>query len=403
MKRDINRLICAAFGIAILMGAGTVYAWSVIQRPIAAFFPQWTAAQLSLTFTLCMCLFCIGGFAGGTLIRKIKPTLLVCTAGILMFLGFTMASRAGSLPALYIGYGIMNGFASGVAYNVVMSVMSRRFADRQGMISGVMMMGFGISSFIVGKIYQAATPSGAGVEAWRNSLFVMGFLILIVYLVGSYFIYIPQNGAGAGAVTKDAKASEGVNMTTGQMLKRPSFWLFFAWAVLLSSVGLMLISQSAGIASEISPASSAETIATIVGLISIFNGLGRVCFGSLYDRAGRRKTIALVNICWFVSIALLIGAMLSKSFGLLVVSFIASGLSYGGVPPTNSAFISDFYGRENYPKNFSVVNLNLIFASFGGTIAGMLYDQTASYFSTILSIAVFAVIAAAASALIKKP
>ena len=41
--------------------------------------------------------------------------------------------------------------------------------------------------------------------------------------------------------------------------------------------------------------------------------------------------------------------------------------------------------------NFSVINTNLIFASFGSTIAGALYDVSGSYLSTYLLMAGLAV------------
>ena len=61
------------------------------------------------------------------------------------------------------------------------------------------------------------------------------------------------------------------------------------------------------------------------------------------------------------------------------------GLSYGGVTPTNSAFVSAFYGSKNYSVNLSLVNMNLLIASFGSTIAGSLYDSSGSYFSTLIA------------------
>lgn len=404
MKRQFNRWVCACAGVAVLLGAGLVYAWSVLQQPIAAYFSQWTKAQLSITFTVCMIAFCIGGFIAGALSKKISPRIYLCAAGILAFFGFLLASHADSLGTLYFGYGVLGGLSSGIAYNAVMSVMSRRFMDKQGLISGIMLMGFGLSSFIVGKVYQAMTPSGAGMEAWRSSFLTIGILLMAIYLLSSFFFSKPApTAAGQSAGRKTGNTGEGMDLTTLQMLRRPSFWLFFAWAVLLSAAGLVLISQSTGIAGEIAPTASNGTIATVVGLISIFNGIGRVCFGGLFDKLGRKKTIWIINLAWFFSIAVLLGAMLIKSFPLLIAGFIFCGFSYGGITPTNSAFINSFYGSSNYPMNFSIINLNLIAASFGSTIAGSMYDATGSYLSAIYLMAGAAILATFASVLIRRP
>ena len=86
--------------------------------------------------------------------------------------------------------------------------------------------------------------------------------------------------------------------------------------------------------------------------------------------------------------AAVLAALSCGSFPVLVLGFIVGGLAYGGITPTNSAFISSYYGRKHYPVNFSIINTNLIVASFGSTIAGSLYDASMSYMSTIAMIVV---------------
>lgn len=88
MKLKLNRWIYAAVGVIVLLFAGLVYAWSVLASPIAAEFTQWSQAQLSLTFTICMTLFCLGGFVGGLLSGKINVKINVWAAAVLFFIGF---------------------------------------------------------------------------------------------------------------------------------------------------------------------------------------------------------------------------------------------------------------------------------------------------------------------------
>ena len=75
-----------------------------------------------------------------------------------------------------------------------------------------------------------------------------------------------------------------------------------------------------------------------------------------------------------------------------MIGFITGGLSYGGVTPINSAFISSYYGQKHFSMNFSVINTNLIIASFGSTIAGSLYDASQSYLSTYVLMAALAAV-----------
>ncbi len=124
-----------------------------------------------------------------------------------------------------------------------------------------------------------------------------------------------------------------------------------------------------------------------MGLISVFNGIGRVLFGGMFDTAGRGRTMQLINALFLVTAAILVAALKLGSFPVLVAGFSVGGLAYGGVTPGNAAFVSSYYGMKHYSLNLSVVVTNLLFASFGSTVAGALYDATQSYFSVYLMIA----------------
>lgn len=404
----MNRWVYAAVGVVVLLLAGLVYAWSVFSSPIAAYFPEWTKAQLSLTFTICMACFCIGGFVGGLLAGKVNVKINVWASAVLFFIGFFIASRSNSTTMLYLGYGVLGGFASGLVYNAVMSTISRWFPDKPGLISGILLMGFGFGSFFVGKVYQAMTPAGPGVDAWRDTFFTFGIVLLAAIGICGLFFVKPTAADLAdlkveGPAKKTSNKEEGIEAAPAEMLKTSSFWLYFVWAILLSAAGLALISQATGVAKEVGPDVDASTIATVVGLISICNGIGRVCFGGLFDKIGRSKTMTLISVAFIVSVSILVLALTQKSFILIIVGFICTGFSYGGVTPTNSAFISAFYGRKNYPVNFSIINMNLLIASFGSTIAGMLYDASGSFLSTFFMMIGAGVLAVVCNLFIRSP
>jgi OFA family oxalate/formate antiporter-like MFS transporter len=364
----------------ILLLAGLVYAWSVLSSPIALEFPQWTKAQLSLTFTLVMAMFCVGCLAGGMVSAKIDPRVLCIASGGLFLIGFYLSARIQTLPMLYLSFGVLCGLASGMVYNTVMSTICKRFADRQGLISGILLMGFGIGSFIIGKIYQICTPEIIG--AWRRSFLWLGIVAFAVLTVCAPFLSRPKTMPPARAVgrkiVKDVPASA--------MIRMPVFWMYYLWAILLSVAGLALVSQAAGIAREVGTHVSVGTITTVVGLISVCNGAGRVIFGGMFDRLGRQAVMMLANLLFLAAASLLIAALLSRSFPVLTAGFIVGGLAYGGVTPTNSAFIGAYFGQAYYPVNFSIINTNLLIASAGSTIAGALYDASQSYLSTHLLI-----------------
>ena len=379
-----NRWVYAIAGVIIMLFAGLIYAWSIFSGPIKLEFSTWTSAQLSLTFTICMTCFCLGSLIAGLVSKKVNVKVNIYIAAVLFLLGFFIASKTTSLMMLYIGYGVLCGLASGLTYNSVMSTMSKWFPERQGLISGILLMGFGFGSMIIGSAYTALTP--ATVKGWHTSFLYLGFILAVILIIGSFFFvepgedFVPPSNPKA---KKSKNREDGLDLTPGQMIKRPSFILYFLWSTLLSAAGLALISQANPFAQEIGPDINPGTIAFVVGLISICNGVGRVIFGALFDSIGRKLTMLIINVAFLLSIGILILAITTNSFTLVVVGFVCMGFSYGGITPTNSAFTNAFYGPTNYAVNFSIVMLALIFASFGGTIAGALYDASGSYLSTL--------------------
>ena len=382
--KNLNRWVYAIIGVVIFLLIGMIYAWSVLSTPIAAEFTQWNKSQLSLTFTITMMMFCAGSMIAGFTSKKIKSKYFVWIAAVMLLAGFWLTSEIQSLGMLYFGFGILSGLAGGMAYNTVLSTVSAWFTDKQGMISGILLMGFGISAFIIGKIYTGFTPDYIG--GWRISFKVLAILAFVVLLICGIFFKKPDADfvVPAPRSSKKVVREPASDISTGQMLKQKAFWLYFAWAILVSVAGLAMVSQASGIAWQVSPDVNAGTIATIVGLISIFNGIGRVIFGSLFDKFGFRFTMLIDSILFAAATLILIAALISGQFLFISIGFIIGGLAYGGVTPTNSAIINDFFGRTYYAMNLPIINASLMIASFGSTIAGKLYDGSGSYMSTVI-------------------
>ena len=383
--KQLNRWVYAIVGVIVLLFAGLVYAWSVLSTPIAAEFTGWTKAQLSLTFTLVMILFCIGSLLCGLLAGRLSAKNAVRVSAVLFLAGFFIASRCQSPITLYLGFGLLCGLASGLAYNGVMSTMVKWFPDKPGLISGVLLMGFGGGSFLIGKLYQAWTPAGIG--GWRTSFVVLGIICCVVLAVCSFFFVAP----GADFTVPAGKGGRAVaapreDIKPAVMLKRPAFWLYYVWAIAVSAAGLALISQASGVVWEASADQTAASVATIVGLISICNAVGRVLFGGMYDKFGRSLSMQRVTGLFILTSVVLLLAMSSRSVVVVIIGFVIGGLAYSGVTPTNSAFCRAYFGPTSYPVNFPLINSNLIFASFGSTISGALYDASGSYSSTFFLI-----------------
>ncbi len=404
--KQTNRWLYAASGVTVMLVAGFIYAWSILSIPIAKEFTEWTKAQMSLTFTLGMSFFCIGGFISGQINNRINIKLKIVVAAILLLLGLIISSKATTIGQLYIGFGIIAGLGSGIAYNTVMGTVMKWFPDKRGLISGVSLMGFGMGSFFIGKIFQFLNPDTIG--AWRGSYIVFAGVVFIIVISGAVILKEP-NEAYITLLVKKSSVDDAddkkqcMDYSPKMMFGKSSFWLIYLWAILVSSAGLALVSQASGIVKEVSLSIDPNTVATVVGLISIFNGIGRILSGAIYDAKGYKVTMRVDMAVFIVTAIILIAAIKTGLFILVVVGFIIGGLAYGGAIPVVSAISSDFFGSKYYANNFSILTTNLIFASFSSTIAGRLFDMSGSYVSTIMMMIVATALAFICSVGIRRP
>lgn len=357
----------------LLIFCGLIYGWSLFREPFSQVYPDWSLSQLSMTFTISMTFFCLGGFAAGKLSAKLPPRSIIMISAVLLLVGFFGVSRLNpedsgkSLTMLYLCYGVLSGTGVGFSYNSVISTMNKWFPDKTGTASGIMLMGFGLGALILGSL---ATGLISSVGIFKTFL-ILGIAIFVVLMAGSFFIKAPSGEGGAKAVSAEGK-------TTGEMLKTPSFWIFICWCVVGNSAGLMVINSAASIAVLFgAPA--------IVGMVvSVFNGAGRVIIGGIFDKIGRKITM-LVNMAALLAggIALFTGAK-TEAMVLILTGLLCMGIAYGGFPTITSAFINRQYGPKYFPSNFSLANFSLIPAAILGPMissklvekAGGAYDTT---------------------------
>lgn len=369
------------FGAIMLLFLGLIYGWSVFVAPLEAEF-AWARAQTSLVFTFSMVFFCVGGFMSGLLLQKVSYRIVLRVAAVLLLIGFFFSSRVQSLWGIYISYGVVCGTGVGLGYNCILSSIGKWFPEKPGFCSGMMLLGFGAGALLLG------TGATALIEAfgWRTTFMLFAVAFALVIWVGAQLIKLPnekQKAALDALVPAGAKAEGSRELPPGAMIKTPSCWLLFFWAILLSMIGLAVIGQSVPIAMELQL--TAATATTISGMISVTNGLSRLLTGTVFDKLGKDKTMLLDNCLFVVALPLLYFALQMSSPVLLVAGFIVLGLAYGGVPPILSASVSRLFGKKHFAINFSIINFNLIFAAIAGpAIASAVLQQTNSYVITFL-------------------
>ncbi len=389
-----SRLI---LGAVILFFAGIIYAWSVIKAPFASEF-GWGTTELGLNYTLTMCFFCLGGFISGLVAKKVSAKIRMAISGLLVFAGFFITSTLnGNNPVLlYLGYGVMAGLGIGVVYNIAISLTSSWFQDKKGLCSGILMMAFGFSSFVLGKLADKLFKVDS--FGWRKVYLVYGIVIGAIIIIGGLLIkgYEQDN-------TGNKELSDEGEFTTAQMVKRASFWQIFVFILLVAAVGGIALSFGKDVILSFDNSESAQSLAvTIASMLAILNGLGRISSGAIFDKLGVRKTQLITS-------AVAIAAPLITYLGLVsnvrvvgIIGVCLCGFSYGFAPTVGAAMIGAFYGKKSFSLNFAMLNLNLIPSAFYATIVGKLLDSGSTFATVFLILVICSVVGLVDNIFIKK-
>lgn len=390
-------------GVIAMLFSGILYAWSILKSPLATEF-GWGASELALNFTLAMSFFCIGGLLGAKLSKCAGHRSALIIAGILAALGFILTSRLSgtSVGILYITYGILTGLGIGIAYNVVIATVSAWFPDKKGLCSGCLMMGFGASSLILGNVADALFKSVLG---WRTTYVILGFAICIVQFLAACLLQKPDEETvfphPKTSKTASSENFERQDYTSFQMLCRPSFWLAFVCISFLAAVGSSVISFAKDLALSVNAPESLAV--SLVGILSVCNGLGRILTGAVFDVIGRRLTMLCANIISICAAAVTLLAVSVGSLPLCIVGLCLTGMSYGSCPTITAAFTSSFFGMKYFPTNMAFMTFTVMGGSLIATVANRILETTGGYSSPFVMLLFLTFIALVLNVFIRKP
>ena len=398
-----KRWFYLAVGVVTMLFAGVLYAWSILKAPLGGEF-GWGASELALNFTLAMSFFCIGGLLGARLSKAFGHKVSLACAGILSALGFGLtASLSGSsVWMLYLTYGVLAGAGIGIAYNVVIATVSRWFPDKKGLCSGCLMMGFGASALVLGNVANSLFQSDLG---WRTTYILLGALICAVLILGGLLLKVPDAQtffpkAKAGKTAK-AEEFEQKDYSSAQMLKRASFWMAFFCISFLAAVGSSVISFAKDLALSVK---ATEALAvSLVGVLSVCNGIGRILTGAVFDAIGRRKTMLIANLVTLCAAGLTLLAVSMGSLPLCIAALCITGISYGACPTITAAFTSSFFGMKYFPTNMALMTFTVMGGSLIATVSNKVFELTGGYSATFLMLLALSFLALILNLFIKKP
>lgn len=398
-----NRWKIAFCAVCIHISIGSVYAWSVFIKPLMAEFgcPE---KEVQFSFILAIVFLGLSAAFLGKYVERYGPRVAGSFAAVFFgagLLGSGLAVQLGSLKLLYLFYGVIGGIGLGCGYIAPVSSLVKWFPDRRGLATGLAIMGFGFAALLAGPIMtimiNKVGPS--------NTFYIFGALYFLLMLASSQYLAPPQEGwmpakmlakmeQGHTVIKKDL-----AELNVGEAIRTKRF--YYLWLMLFINVtcGIAIISVASKMGQEMTGMSELAA-GTMVGIMGLCNGVGRIAWASVSDFLGRANTYLIFFLLQIGAFFLLpqVTTMVFLFQGLIYLILTCYGGGFSSIP----AFIGDLFGT----KQLGAIHGYILTAWSAAAIAGpmlMSYirEKTDSYAQTPIIFSVMFIFATVISLLMK--
>src|SRR5262245_28524646 len=366
----------------MFVGFGAAYSFAAFFRAFESEFGA-SRAHVSLVFSLCAFLYFLLGAPGGMLADRYGTRSVALAGVVFLAAGLAGASYAGSVAVLYVTYSVGLGIGIGLTYVPSVGAVQPWFEKNRVLASGIAVSGIGAGN-LLGPPLAAWWIDAYG---WRGAYLLLAGCTLL--LGGAAALAIRNRPAGQG------RATTGVTLQSA--FRTRNFWVLYVTLVLSGFgcfVPLVHVGPYAVDAGH--PESFAVLLVSLIGLGSL---VGRFAIGSIAERFGRMRSLALMYLGMAAMLVLWWGSTGALALSVMAVGF---GVSYGGFVATFPTVVMDLFGARSLSGIIGCIYTAAgIGTLFGPPVAGAAYDATGSYSAPILGAAALALLAAAGVRLLR--
>lgn len=351
-----NRWLIAASAVGIHICIGSVYAYSVMTKPVMQLLNV-SADDVKVSFSIAIFFLGISAAFLGHFVERYGPRasgMLSATCWGLGLVGAGFAIQFQSLWMLYLSYGVLGGIGLGTGYITPVSTLVKWFPDKRGMATGLAIMGFGFAAMLAGPVMAYLFNAGTSAApvyttaSVSRTFFICGAVYFTVMMLSAQYLaappkgYVPAGWDAAAATAKGKRREDLAQLTANESLKTKRF--YFMWLMLCINItcGIALISVASPMVQSMLKMTALEAGA-VVGLIGVFNGLGRIIWASASDHLGRPLTYTLFFVIQIVAFAMLPSITHVLLFQVVLYTIMTC---YGGGFATVPAYLGDLFGTK---------------------------------------------------------
>lgn len=375
MSLTENRWLVVVGALTVQMCLGAIYSWSVFVNPLKEVF-FYTTTQTQIIFSLSLATFALTMIYAGRLQDRIGPRIVATLGGIVLGAGYLLAALTeGGFLLVALTVGVIGGAGIGLAYVCPIAACVKWFPDKRGLVTGVAVAGFGGGAWLFAKVASGLIETHGILIAFKY----LGGIFMLAVVAGAQLLRNPPaewKPAGWRLPEVSSKTAPAGDCEWRDMIRCRQFWML--WIMFLSgaTAGLLVIGilKPYGLHSGL----DAVAAANAVGILALFNGAGRIIWGMVSDRIGRKNAMALM----FLLQGLMMFTLTELGSTELTLSIAAAwvGFNFGGNLALFPATTADFFGTRNVGMNYA-----LLFTAYGTAgiigpiLAGSVFDMTGSY------------------------
>ena len=348
-----NRWAQLVLGVIAMMAISSPqYTWTLFTGPLNQKLGT-TLAELQWTFSLLIVLQTFFSPFQAYLVDRFGPKLLISAGAVLSGGSWVLASQATSLPALLFTYGIIGGFGTGIIYVGIIGLMVRWFPDRRGLATGLAAAGYGFGAFFTNFPIDAMIKS----SGYEHTLLVWGIIQGVIGVAAALGLRMPSEDyrpAGYDPTIVQTEMQSRRSFSPREMLTNPIFYLLFIMMAMMSTSGLMVVSNVSPFAKEFKVAEvlvlGMAALPLSLNLSRVTNGLTRPFFGWVSDHIGRENTMALAFSLEAVAILVLFAFLDNPAMFVVLtgVVFFGWGEIFSLFPSTLTDTFGTKYAATNY-------------------------------------------------------
>ncbi len=353
-----NRWLVPPAALAIHLAIGQAYAFSVFNLPLTRVIgitesasADWKLTTLGWIFSLAIVFLGLSAAVFGKWLETAGPRKAMFASAVCFSGGFLVSALGvwfHQVWLLYLGYGVLGGIGLGLGYISPVSTLIKWFPDRPGMATGLAIMGFGGGAMVGAPLSQVLmnyfrTPISIGVA---ETFVAMGVIYFCFMMFGALIVRLPPPGwQPSGFAPAQVQRTPPAEVSADNAIKTRQFWLLWAILFLNVTAGIGVISQASPMIQEMFAGQvTAAAAAGFVGLLSLFNMIGRFCWSALSDYIGRKNTYM---VYFLLGAALYALTPQTGRLGVIVLFVLGYAIimsMYGGGFATIPAYLCDLFG-----------------------------------------------------------